>query len=259
MNKLSALFILFLIFISSCIPREKIVYLQGPSEEDYKAGDVIDGFEVRDFQYRLKSEDIISIKVASLTETEFNFFRESENQMNVGNPLLSGYVINSEGFIELPYVDKVMVTGLTLNEAEEKIKDALTGYLNSPTVFVKLLSFQYSVLGEVNVPNRYTSYTNKINLLEALGTAGDLTDFADRSKIKIVRFENDIASIFFVNVLDDNVMSSPYFYLQPGDIIIVPPLKLKTTLEYGVANFTLGLSALGAIFLIYRTIDQVNR
>lgn len=253
MRKLGILLIVFVVMFSACVPREKIIYLQkSESDKNQKAGDVLDGYNIKDFEYRLKSEDIISIKVASLTETEFDFFRQSESQMMSGDPILSGYVLDKQGFVELPYVDKINLKGLTLSEAEIKIKETLTGYLNSPTVFVKLLSFQFTVLGEVRGPSRYTSYTSKINIMEAIGTAGDLTDFADRSKIKIVRFENDNAQIFFVNALEDDLLTSPYFYLQPGDVVIVPPLKVKTLRLYGLANAGLIFSTVGALTIIFR-------
>jgi polysaccharide export outer membrane protein len=248
-------YLIAVVFVCSCVPRTRVVYLQGENGlKEAKTGMIVDGFQLKDFEYRLKPDDVVSVKVTTLTTTEFNFFAESESQLGgVSSPLLSGYLIDKEGYIQLPVVDKIMVKGLTIGEAQEKVRSSLDSYLQSPNVIIKLLSFHFTILGEVNSPGRYTTYDNKINILEALGTAGDFTEFADRSQIKIVRYEGDNASIFYLNVLEDRLLNSPYFYLQPGDFIAVPPLQAKTTRTYTLANIGLGFSTLTAIgFLIWR-------
>lgn len=255
MKKGVYLFYLLIVFASSCVPRSRVVYLQGKyGLKEAKTGMIVDGFQLKDFEYRLKPDDVVSIKVTTLTTSEFNFFAESEGQIGgVSSPLLAGYLIDKEGYIQLPVIDKIMVKGLTIGEAQEKVRLSLDSYLQSPNVIIKLLSFHFTILGEVNGPGRYTTYDNKINILEALGTAGDFTEFADRSQIKIVRYEGDNASIFYLNVLEDKLLNSPYFYLQPGDFIAVPPLQVRTTRMYTLANVGLGFSTLTAIgFLIWR-------
>lgn len=255
MKKGVYLFYLLIVFASSCVPRSRVVYLQGNNGlKEAKTGMIVDGFQLKDFEYRLKPDDVVSIKVTTLTTSEFNFFAESEGQIGgVSNPLLAGYLLDKEGYIQLPVIDKIMVKGLTIGEAQEKVRLSLDSYLQSPNVIIKLLSFHFTILGEVRSPGRYTTYDNKINILEALGTAGDFTEFADRSQIKIVRYEGDNASIFYLNVLEDKLLNSPYFYLQPGDFIAVPPLQVRTTRMYTLANVGLGFSTLTAIgFLVWR-------
>ncbi|CAN5520890.1 polysaccharide biosynthesis/export family protein [soil metagenome] len=245
----------FIIFTFSCVPRTRVIYLQNENGlREEKTGMIVDGFQLKDFEYRLKPDDVVSVKVTTLTTSEFNFFAASEGQLGgVSSPLLSGYLIDKEGYIQLPVVDKIMVKGLTIGEAQEKVRVSLDSYLQSPNVIIKLLSFHFTILGEVRSPGRYTTYDNKINILEALGTAGDFTEFADRSQIKIVRYEGDNASIFYLNVLEDRLLNSPYFYLQPGDFIAVPPLQAKIARTYTLANVGLIFSSVTAIgFLVWR-------
>ncbi|MDQ3536474.1 MAG: polysaccharide biosynthesis/export family protein, partial [Bacteroidota bacterium] len=172
-----------------------------------------------DFQYRLKPNDIISVKISSISPSGYNFFTASENEINERDPLLSGFLIHENGSIELPYVGNVELAGLTLLEAKQKLKEVAGQYLESPTVNVRLLSFQFTVLGEVGRQGRYTTYNPKTTILEAIGMAGGLNDFAERSKIKIIRSEGENTQIFHVNVLDDNLATSEFYYLQPNDVI----------------------------------------
>ncbi|MDQ3536258.1 MAG: polysaccharide export protein [Bacteroidota bacterium] len=255
MKKIISLNLAIIFLTFSCVPRAKVVYLQDERGlKDARTGVVVEGYQLKDFEYRLKPEDIVSVKVTTLTTTEYNFFAESERQVGgVPNPLLSGYLIDKEGFIQLPVVDKIMVKGLTISEAQDKLKVALDSYLQSPNVILKLLSFHFTIVGEVRSPGRYTTYDNKINILEAIGTAGDFMDFADRAQIKIVRYEGDNASIFYLNVLEDDLLNSPYFYLQPGDFISVPPLPVKNVRMYVITNVGMVFSTLTALtFIILR-------
>ncbi|MDQ3396112.1 MAG: hypothetical protein M3512_18660, partial [Bacteroidota bacterium] len=101
MKKYFLLYPAFVILIFSCVPRAKVVYLQDDRGiKDARTGVVVEGFQLKDFEYRLKPEDIVSVKVTTLTTTEYNFFAESERQIGgVANPLLSGYLIDKDGFI----------------------------------------------------------------------------------------------------------------------------------------------------------------
>jgi polysaccharide export outer membrane protein len=76
-----------------------------------------------DFQYRLKPNDIISVKISSISPSGYNFFTASENEINERDPLLTGFLIHENGAIELPYVGNVELAGLTLLEANQKLKE----------------------------------------------------------------------------------------------------------------------------------------
>ena len=162
----------------------------------------------------------------------------SLNQLNIGlnqyfaDRYLSGFEVDKSGDLFLPKIGKVSVLNLTLGQVEDTIEARLNGFFESPIVKVELMSFQFSVFGEVTKEGRFTTYSIKTNVFDAIAMAGNMKNFADRSKIKLIRYENGLAKVAYLNTLSEEVLQSEYFYLRPGDQIIVPPLKSKTVFEY---------------------------
>lgn len=255
MNRNFLLLILILLS-AACVPTRKEIILQsdkGP-DENPPLNTPVSSFQVKQLTYKIRPDDILSIKVSSTTPSEFDFFNVQSQRSISGfdprDPLLTGLKVEEDGTIPLPVVGKVEVAGLTPEEARKKIAEIVEQYLDSPTVDVKLLTFQVTVLGEVKSQGRFTIYNPKYNILEALGQAGGFTDYADRSKVKIVRRENNQMKIAYVNLLDEDVLESPYFYLQPEDVVSVAPLNAKNWRMNNVANVGIILSGLSVIALI---------
>jgi polysaccharide export outer membrane protein len=242
-------------WLGGCIKPQQTIYLQ----QNHPNGQLPDIKEIKeyDFQYRLRANDIISVKISSISPSDYNFFTASEKEINEKDPLLTGFLIHENGAIELPYVGNVEIVGLTLLEAKQKLKEVAGQYLESPTVNIRLLSFHFTVLGEVGRQGRYTTYNPKTTVLEAIGMAGGLNDFAERSKIKIIRSEYDNTKIFYVNVLDDQLASSEFYYLQPNDVIAVSALKTKDFRHNHAPNLALAFSAISAISLIFLNLTRV--
>lgn len=250
MNKIY-LFVLLFALLASCVPNRKVIYLQNDiSDQDIVTDSILKTYQMKEFEYELQPQDILSIKVSSLTPTEYNFFSETERELGQGDPLLSGYLIDDDGFIEIPAVGRVELQGLTIKEAEIKIKSALENFLQTPVVRLKLLNFNVTILGEVSSPGTINSYNSKFTIMDAIATAGDLTELADRSNIKLIRYEEDEAQLIYINTLDDDLLTSSYFYLKPNDLIIVAPLDVKNIRQYQVPTIGLVLSTLSAITLL---------
>ncbi len=253
----SLVFILFLILFSQCVPVRKQTYLQErPGElNDYPKDTVVKSLKVEEYAYTLQPGDILSVRISSLTPEEYDFFRQAGSTGGAGgtgeDPLLSGFLIDPDGTIELPVVGKIELVGLTIPQARQAVHEAVDGYLKSPTVHVKLLNFNYTVLGEVNGQGTYATYNPKYSIMEAVGQAGGLTEFADRANVKIVRRRGEQVDIAFVNLLDDDLIESPYYYLKPNDLIIVRPLKVKTFNTFTTRNITLAISIVSALALLY--------
>jgi polysaccharide biosynthesis/export protein len=243
---------LFLITLSaSCVSNKKIIYLQDEfKNKEIIVDSILSTYATNDFEYRLQPDDIISIKVSSLTPNTYNFFSETERDLGPSDPLLSGYLIDENGNIEIPAIGLLRIEGLTLKESEQKVKEALQGFLQDPVVRIKMLNFKITILGEVQRPGTITSLNSKVTLLEAIAEAGDLTELANRSRIKIVRYKNDMANMVYVNTLQDDFLTSPYFYLMPNDLIIVPPLEIKNIRAVSLPTFGVILSTISAITLI---------
>lgn len=137
-------------------------------------------------------------------------------------------VVDVQGNIELPEVGKIHVEGLTRDQARDAIADAYAVYLKGTLVSVKFGNFRFSVLGEVKGPGTFNVQSEKINLFEAMAQAGDMTQFAKRNTVKIIREENQKREIISVDFNDKSILNSPYYYLKRNDIIYVESTNLKS-------------------------------
>ena len=251
---------LWCLLSAACVPTRRETYIRASKSTDIEENKVVSVYaQKQDYEYRLQPNDIISIKVASSTPSEFNFLSyQNEQQMGdarYSDPLLSGFTIEVDSTISLPVIGKVAIAGLTLDETRNKIRGIVTEYLESPTVDVKLLSFQVTVLGEVEKEGTFVVYNPKLSLLDALGRAGGLTDFADPEKIKIVRNHNDLLEVVYVNVLEEDILASPYYYLRPNDVVSVAGVPGKNLQAYNLTYLQIILSGLTAVGIFFRIFE----
>ena len=187
---------------------------------------------------KIKPDDLLSITVTSLNpEANLMFnrgtfppvgtvtdFSTANRPTNIQN---EGYLVNREGLIEFPVIGKVKVGGLTKEEAKNNLVEQLQEYLKDPTVNIRYLNYRITVIGEVNRPSTFTIPSEKINVLEALGMAGDMTAFGKRENVLIIREEEGVRTMTRVNLNKKEFLNSPYFYLQQNDVVYVEPDKLK--------------------------------
>jgi polysaccharide export outer membrane protein len=246
--------LMFAIFFG-CVPVKKMKYLQTENNPNkVPKYQPVKTYNNQNYTYHFKPDDIISIKISSATPSELNFFNIAEEksirEANRTEPLLSGFKIAADGEIELPVIGSVQLAGLTLEEAEDKIKSLVIDYLEAPSVNIQLLNFDYTVVGEVNEEGKYNNYDTRITILEAIGEAGGFSDYADRKNVKIVRNINDTTTIAYVNLLEDDILESDYYYLRPNDVIAISPLPAKNWRVHMAANIGLIFSGLAAMSLL---------
>lgn len=229
---------LFALFFTSCVPQKKIKYLQAPIEE-------VENVQTKSFKndksltYKVQPGDNLYIKVSSLDQRTSQLFDNNNNQNN--NALnsdvgvyLNSYTVDDNGNIELPVIKKVNVKGLTIKEIRTELQKIVNEYIVEATVFVKMVNFNITLLGEVKRPGKYKVYQDKINLFEAVGMGNDLTDFADRKRVKIIRQTKTGYDIHYIDMTKDDLLESEYYYLMPNDIVYVEPLKVK---QFGFSTF----------------------
>jgi polysaccharide biosynthesis/export protein len=289
-----------LVILTSCVPNKRIVYLQNPPEP--KHGEVSNAdtssrkYQTHFKEYQLKAGDIITVRIASITPSEFDFVQKYEEQLGLirklnqyeqsnqssgttrmGNAGTSsnstqgggiapitldrqqtGFFLDPEGNLELPYVGRLKLEGLTLKAAENLVTEKLKGYFETPVVRIQLLSFHFTILGEVNNEGRYTVFDQNANIIDAITLAGNLNDFADRSKIKIVRFTGTEAEVFYVNTLREDLLGQPGFFLQPNDLVIVPPLKARASKKYTLPAYTTTISIVSTTLTFLFLILSLN-
>ncbi len=215
---------------SACVPHHRLVNF----EKETSKGDLQTQFLQEPQELRIQSDDILAIRVYSLEPDAAKPFNISVNDAfredaSGGDELVAGagYLVDNEGYIEFPVLGKVKVAGLTRKGVKDTLKTMLSNYLVDPVVEVRFLNMHVSVLGEVNVPGIYTFPDEQFTVLEAISLAGDLTDYADRERIMVIRESNDIREFGRIDLSTARSFESPYFYLLQNDVVYVPPYKGK--------------------------------
>ncbi len=247
-------YFLFLVFLgllmASCVPQKKILYLQDiPKDEDSTYAFTND----RLLDYQVQPGDNLYIKINSLEEKSTTYFNEvSGSNRNTGgsNLYLNSYMVNDTGYFHFPSLGYIYVKDFTADEIQLMLERRLTEYLKNPVVIVRLASFRVTMLGEFSSPGKYDIYQSNINIFEAISLAGDMTDFAKRDKIAIIRQTPRGSKIVRVNLNDKRILESDYYFLLPNDIVYAEPIKAK---QFVSTNFPYGLvfSVLSTIMLIY--------
>jgi polysaccharide export outer membrane protein len=241
--------------LSSCVPNRKYVVLQKNDvhDTDMLRDSVLRSYNAKRFEYRVQPHDILSVRFQSLTSEEFDFFGKSNAQVAgavFGGPLLFGDLVDEKGELSFPVVGKVVVAGLTVFEIQDKLQALADQYLESPSVKVRLLNFRVTVMGEIGREGTISINNNRATLLEVITLAGGLGELADRSKIKLIRQQGSEVDVQYLNVLDENFITSPYYYAHQNDILVVPPLKQRTFRKYFAGNVSLIVSSVSLVFLV---------
>jgi polysaccharide export outer membrane protein len=244
------------LILFSCVPNKKYVVLQKADvhKTDMLRDSTLRSYNADTFQYKVQPQDILSIRFQSLTAEEFDFLGVTNTQMGgiaFGGPLLFGDLVDENGEVPFPVVGKVRVGGLTVFEIQDKLQRLADQYLESPSVKVRLLNFRVTVMGEVLREGTITINNNRATMLEVITLAGGLGELADRSKIKVIRQAGTQVDIQYVNVLDENFISSPYYYAHQNDILVVPPLRQRAFRKYFAGNVSLVVSTISLGLLIY--------
>ena len=234
--------------LASCNTSKKIVYFQ-----DIQVNRPEAITEARDITVQPK--DQISILVSSKDPqlaALFNLprvqYRVGDNNMQNTNGDVSGYTLDTEGYIDFPVLGRLYVAGMTKSEIASFIKKRLMdeNLINDPVVTVEFMNLYYSILGEVNSPGKYMITKDQITLLEALSMAGDLTIYGKRDAVFVVREEDGQRVTHWVDLRTQDLFHSPVYYLKQNDVIYVQPNKVRagqsTINENSVKSVSLWIS-----------------
>jgi polysaccharide biosynthesis/export protein len=183
----------------------------------------------------IRKNDLLNINVSSLdaqASAIFNAPNLLPAAINNGSSAseILGYLVGNDGTIQFPILGNVKAEGLTKDQLKESIQKKLLdqNLLKGPIVSVRFLNFRVTVLGEVKNPTAIDVPSEKISLLEAIGLAGDLTIYAKRDNVLVIReVENGNKEVKRINLNSAELLSSPYYYLKSNDIVYVEPNKSK--------------------------------
>jgi len=240
-----------ILLFSSCVPMKKQIYLQ-TSEDTAKT----EYLNEKLLEYKLRPGNNLYIQVISLQDDVSSYFNmglgTSGNIYYDAAIYLTSYSVNDSGFIEMPFIGKIYVDDLTIEEAKGKIQKQIDIYLKKTMVVVKLVNYNVSIVGEVKRPGQYKIYQDRLNIYEVLAMAGDMTTFAKREDVVLVRKTEKGSKVHHINLLEDVVLESEFFYIMPDDIIYIQPVKGKNfafvqfpyTLVISSISLTIALFAL---------------
>ncbi|ARS39575.1 sugar transporter [Sphingobacteriaceae bacterium GW460-11-11-14-LB5] len=225
MKKVILFIAIYTSIITGCAPRRDLVYFSNLAKQTSEVK--LQGQEVK-----IQQNDLLSVSINSLNqESNVLFAVNTRNASADNNYKIEGYRVSKDGMINLPVVGNVRLEGLTIEQAQATISKELDKYVKKPVVDVQLVNFKVTVIGEVNRPSTFTVQGDNINLLEALGMAGDMTVYGKRENILVIRQQNGQRVMKRLNLNNQDVMDSPFFYLKQNDVVYVEPDKSKA-IEY---------------------------
>ena len=168
-----------------------------------------------------------------------------------------GYLVDKTGFVTLPLVGRILVKGKTTGDVQEAIRAKAAEFYKDPVVNVRFINFKVTVLGEVTKPATYVMPNEKVTLLDAIGMAGDLTIYGKRENVLLIREIEGKKEFVRFNLNNSNLFTSPYYYLQQGDVVYVEPNKSKvvSTDAARLRNITIISSVLTLLVVI---VSRVN-
>ena len=230
--------ILLILMASSCISNKRITYLQNLPENEVIDLDEFIPYAKVEYKYILQPFDIVDIDFASSDSelTEAFTFQGTKNIRGgmmgggAGGDLFffTGYSIDEKGYIELPKLGKIHIAGLTEEEAKEKVQLAINEYFKDD-VFVKLRTagIRFTTLGEFGNIGTNVILRNRASIFDALAAAGESNILAKRNKLFIIRQYDGGTKIHQINLHDRALLASPYYFIQPNDILYLEPMRIR--------------------------------
>ncbi len=239
-----------IIFFASCK-----IYKPAYFFKDINRDTIFTGFVNPDMELKIQNKDVLSISISSLNALEDGLFNKAVS----GAEGKSGFQVNPDGNIYLHKLGKVAAAGLTRKELKARLENELLPYLKDPIVTINFSNHRVTVLGDnssmvVEMPEE------RISLLEVMATSKGATLNSQLSKIMVIRETENAKQIKHINLEDPSIFSSPWYYLQPNDIVVVKPNEEKIDAEQKrTRNQLLYTTVLSGITFVFLIIDRIFR
>lgn len=250
--QLTTILVSAILLFSGCVRHKELVNF---NEAEISGTQVISA----DWDLTIQPEDLLRITVHSfdpIAAQPFNLenIQQPNNQLmqqqasnGSGNQmeLFTGYFVDLDGMIDFPVIGRVGVGGLTMDQAKDTLYTLIKPYLKDATINIRVLNFKVTVLGEVNSPGTLRLTNKRLTLLEALGMAGDLSPYANRERILVIREKGEQREMAYINLRSSEIFTSPFFYLQQNDVIYVEPGKSKVAVVQDPVFRWIGIGSAG--------------
>lgn len=263
MKKLYLLFtLLSVLLFSSCMSTKNVAYFKNKKDVNLALSKGL-------YDAKIMPKDILQIQVFSMTPgaaEPFNLLKttsSSTTSTSTSENSVYNYLVDNDGDIYFPVIGKVRIGGLSKTEAESLLKSKIAPYMSDTEDFlvhVRMINYKYSVIGEVRNPGMFTTHNEKVNIIEAIAQAGDLTLYGERDKIFLIRENSEGQKEFHqLNINDANIINSPYYYLQQNDIIYVEPNKTMARSSYFSTSTGMWFSLTSALMSITTFIIAISK
>lgn len=255
---------------SSCVSNKRLIYLQNLDGNEEIPEDTLMTYEIPD--YRLQYNDIIDIDIKTSEDFIRNGFSMNPQEQGGGNMMMgqmaqgggdiyymTGFSVDKNGNIRLPILGNVNVMNRTLDETRVLLENQLSQYVTTDLfVKVKLGGIRFSTLGEFRAPGKYTVLQDRMTIFEAIAQAGDLTTVAKRDEILLIRQYPTGTKLHRINLMDRNIISSPFYFIQPNDQIYAEPLRVRElgSGENVAQTLALVISSVSALALVLNLVSR---
>lgn len=189
----------------------------------------------KQYSPKIQPDDELLVQVSSEipeATAQYNTYMIAPSTVSDGNKTntlaqISTYLVDSKGTITMPVIGKVSVAGLTTEQLRDKLIATISQDVKDPLVTVRIMNFKVEVAGEVKNPGTKSVATERFSILDALTAAGDLTEYGERNNVLLIREENGKRTAHRFNLNSAEILSDPYFYLQPNDYVYVEPNNIR--------------------------------
>jgi polysaccharide export outer membrane protein len=250
-NSITLILLSIILIFSSCVSKKKLTYLQYSDKSGDYQNEGNFNTSVTPAAYKIMTYDNLYIRVLTPDPQYSALFN-----MDVGTGTLtqesaglSGYAVDTDGNIELPYVGKVRVAGKTLSDVKVELDSIFKNYVTDGAIIVKLVNNAVSIIGEVNAPGRYILYKDRINVFEALSLAGDLSVYSNRQKIQLIRPSSYGPIVKEFSLSDRSILASELYYIMPNDIIYAMPMQGRS-FQTNTSVYTLFLTTITTALVV---------
>lgn len=258
-TRIALLLLMLSSLMTSCINSKKLAYFQDLSDTSkvYNVG----LYPSKPITFM--PNDQLQIIISSQSPEASQFFNLMTSVSTAGVAGLSTersyqniYTVSGDGNITMPVLGEIPCKGLSSDELKAVLKLKLKDYLLDPIIGIRLTNFKVTVIGEVTRPVVVPVEGEKINVLQALGAAGDMSIYSNRYNVKVMRNIDDTMQVASLDFNKSSFMKSPYFQLRQNDVIYVEPSKSKGLRSEGFAFWIpIVLSAITAISLFMSRVN----
>ncbi|WP_343673093.1 polysaccharide biosynthesis/export family protein [Chitinophaga sp.] len=221
--RIHLLLISSLFLLASCIETKKITYLNDIQQQTgEETGHPLQPLKVQ-------PGDVLQITVTTIDKDISQILNPAavSSVSTTANGIDPGYIVDSEGYINLPMAGRIYVKDKTTSEINTVITTELDKSIRNAFVSTRITNFKISVLGDVARPGSFKIGAERVSILDALSMAGDMNVTALHDNVTVIREVDGVKKYVALNLNDSKILSSPYYYLNNNDVVYVRPGKNK--------------------------------